>query len=68
VISESSACAGKVRYLTRNDARGARKRMRNVKGKLNAYVCAYCGFYHLGHMPKAVRNGVLAKSDWRVPR
>lgn len=68
MITEKNACQGKIRYLDKGAARKARRKMMGagkVHGKLSAYVCDFCGFYHLGHMPQSVRNGRFDKSDWR---
>lgn len=68
--SAAKACDGKIRYLDKAAARQARKHMigaGKVNGKLNAYVCDYCGFFHLGHMPQVVRNGQVDKDQWRRP-
>lgn len=68
MIREESACGQKVKYDTKADARRVRKRMfgrGHVDGKLNAYRCQFCGWWHLGHMPQAVRNGQLNKASWK---
>lgn len=68
MITERNACTGKIRYFDKSGARKARRHMMargKVKGKLSAYICEFCGFYHLGHMPKAVRTGELDKGEWR---
>lgn len=50
-----STC-GKVRYPSRKRARAAR-RTRDLAGSLlRAYLCSECGGWHLGHLPKSVRQ------------
>lgn len=46
-------CTGKVRYLTRKQAKKAAKdvkELRGIKG-LQPYTCSFCGLFHLGHRP-----------------
>jgi len=52
------AC-GKVRYISRRDAR---HRRRQLGGKgLRPYRCH--GYWHLGHLPRSVRHGLLSKAE-----
>lgn len=62
------SCGKKVRYDTRAKAKRARKQMRSdgrALGKIQAYFCLHCGFFHLGHLPQSVRSGRQDKAEWR---
>jgi hypothetical protein len=41
----------KIRYWSRARARAACRRMRAIgdTGRLNAYRCSWCGWWHIGH-------------------
>jgi len=55
--------SGKRIYGSRKLAR--RARMQLVRGhELNVYSCEHCAGYHIGHMPREVRNGELDKDVW----
>lgn len=54
---------GKIRYLSKNAAKRAAKRMRGRRGALNAYRCGE--FWHLGHLPEAVKRGAIPRWDIR---
>lgn len=58
------ACKNKVRYDSRSEAKKARRRTPS-SGHLTIYPCPFCDFFHLGHLPIAVRRGELDKQDWR---
>jgi hypothetical protein len=53
---------GKVRYLTKADAKAAIRHMKGREGRLNAYRCA-SGFWHIGHLPALVRKGQISRSE-----
>jgi hypothetical protein len=53
---------GKVRYLTRRHAKQiARRISARRSGRLNAYRCGE--FWHIGHLPNAVRHRDLARDE-----
>lgn len=54
---------GKFIYPTRKLARQGRAQLVNGN-TLNVYRCEVCQGYHIGHMPKQVRRGQLAKETW----
>lgn len=56
----SCPMCGKVRYLSRKQARDAARRLRG-SGHLNAYRCGE--FWHLGHLPDPVRAGRWSRDD-----
>lgn len=60
---------GKQIHPTRAAARTIRNRLRNNRGggRPAIYPCPHCTGYHIGHKPRAVRNGTLDKSDWKDP-
>lgn len=52
---------GKVRYLTRSEAKRAARRIKGRDGRLNAYQCG--DFWHLGHLPRSVVRGRQTRDD-----
>jgi hypothetical protein len=53
---------GKLRYLTRRHAKRIARRINARRGgRLNAYRCG--DFWHIGHLPTAVRHGDIARDD-----
>ena len=52
---------GKVRYLTRAAAKRQAKRIQGREGRVNAYLCG--DFWHLGHLPKDVIQGIRTRDD-----
>lgn len=61
----TSVCqtTGKATFINRKDARHARRAMGKPGAELNAYRCADCGYWHLGHLPDAVQHGDVARSE-----
>lgn len=45
------ACKIKVSFLTRTDAKKNAKKMtrKSETGRVRAYKCRYCDYYHIGH-------------------
>lgn len=59
-ISDAGRCqCGKIRYLSRKDARQVARSL--SRAGLNAYECA--GYWHLGHLPPIVRRGRATRED-----
>lgn len=52
VYSPESQCKGKLRYSDKGDAKRASKRVERAIGRVHAYRCSHCGWWHLGHKPK----------------
>ena len=47
---EESSCVGKMRHLTRADARRQARYLRRKTGEeIASYLCRYCNGYHVGH-------------------
>jgi hypothetical protein len=61
-MNVAECACGKVRYGTKRLAKAAIKRFQPRDGRLNAYRCAG-GFWHIGHLPKDVSRGRIARSD-----
>lgn len=61
----TSVCpeTGKSTFITRKDARHARRTMGKPGAELNAYRCDACGYWHLGHLPDVVQNGDVARGE-----
>lgn len=53
---------GKVQFANRKQAKRGR-RFRNLEG-VSVYRCTECDWFHLGHLPKRVKNGEVDKSAW----
>lgn len=55
---KTSGCDGKIRYPSKRQARGVKKRIlaqeygEHVANRLQVYKCKYCNFWHLGHSRK----------------
>lgn len=52
---------GKVRFLSKADAKHAAKRVQHRDGRLNTYACGE--FWHLGRLPAAVTKGLATRDD-----
>ncbi|RAK51604.1 hypothetical protein [Phenylobacterium soli] len=51
----TAGCLGKIGYQTRAEADAAKRRVierRGESNRLNTYLCAVCGHFHLGRNPK----------------
>lgn len=63
VPNEEKMCTNKVKHKDRSSANGQIEDMkihnRNTRG-VNAYLCPFCGFYHVGHKPK---GAVWSRAD-----
>lgn len=64
-VNYEKSCAQKVRFQTRGEAKKARSHTRG-SGPLSVYPCLFCGFFHLGHLPKEIRRGEVDKREWRA--
>jgi len=65
-LQEHYHCRSKVQYDTRTEARVACEYVWLWKGeKLDAYKCAYCTGYHVGHKPKRHAGDRLSRKDER---
>lgn len=60
------APCGKVRFLTKGDAKKKIRRMRGRKGRLHAYPCG--DFWHTGHVPTVLKRGEVARADVEARR
>lgn len=49
--------SGKVGYLSRADAKRVAKRQKHRTGRMRAYSCESCGWWHVGHLPSVVVRG-----------
>lgn len=51
------ACTGKRQYLTHAEANvAAHNTARTFQQRIGAYKCTYCGNYHVGHTPRAIKQ------------
>ena len=61
-LAERCAECGKVRYVSRKDAKKERRRFRG--SGMNVYPCpANRDFFHLGHLPPAVVHGLIGRDQ-----
>lgn len=66
-VSASGRCpCGKVRLLTKRDAKRVLRRMKGRKGRMHAYECT--GFWHVGHVPRDLKAGVASRADVEARR
>lgn len=65
-VPEAGRCGatGKRMWSTRRRARTAARRV-NPGEHMSAYRCDGCGWFHIGHIPRAVVDGVIERSDLR---
>ena len=54
-------CGQKVRYWSRKEAKAALRRIKGTggdtgEGRLQAYICDYCNYFHLGHIARAIKQ------------
>lgn len=61
--SPERACHWKAQYDSKRAARTARRSIQTSE-HLSIYRCPFCGYYHLGHKPKAVRSGEITREEW----
>lgn len=55
----------KIPYLSRKDARrGAHRRIMPAAGRMRAYRCDWCPYWHVGHLPMLVRIGQLTEKQF----
>jgi hypothetical protein len=50
------ACGDKRRFATEDDAVPAAKAL-----GISWYHCRWCGAWHIGHMPKRIKQGIAAR-------
>lgn len=66
-VTSSGRCqCGKLRLLTRKDAKKVLRRMKGRKGRMHAYECD--GFWHVGHPPRDLVAGTVARADVEARR
>lgn len=56
---------GKIPYLSRKDARrDSHRRVVPAAGRMRAYRCENCPYWHVGHLPWLVRKGELTATQF----
>jgi hypothetical protein len=61
----SGTCpSGKIVYYSRKQAREHSRRISNQTGKMRPYQCPECDNWHIGHLPRAVRQGEVAADEY----
>lgn len=61
---------GKIRFLTKADAKKTITRMKGRTGRMHPYRCeTEAGtFWHIGHVPNAPKAGVVTRDDVEARR
>ena len=62
---------GKIRYLTRGEAKRAARQKDHRRGRMHAYICRRCGFFHLAGSSTAARLEYFRDPDqqnWPPPK
>jgi hypothetical protein len=49
---------GKRGFLSRAAAKDAARKTLARYGRMRPYACSHCGFWHIGHVPAAVKAGL----------
>lgn len=57
---------GKVRFLSKADAKKTIGRMKGRNGRMHAYRCG--DFWHLGHVPSDLKHGEVTRADVEARR
>lgn len=67
-VVQSGKCpaCGKLRLLTKDDAKKALRRMNGRKGRLHAYPCG--AFWHVGHPPRDLVAGRATRDEVEARR
>ena len=60
---EANVCGKKRRYATEDGAQHAAKNRADLCGEMQAYHCAYCGYWHIGHTPDPAYFGIKIVAD-----
>lgn len=73
VISGTRCPCGKVRFLTKRDAKRAIARMKGRQGRMHAYRCdggteGCAEFWHVGHVPPDLIQGRATRDDVEARR
>lgn len=55
---------GKLKWSTRGKAKQTARRV-NPGEHMSAYRCSACKWWHIGHLPRGVVDGVVTRSDLR---
>lgn len=64
---------GKLRLLTKADAKKVLRRMKGRKGRMHAYECdggveGAASYWHIGHVPKDLKKGAASRDDIEARR
>jgi hypothetical protein len=61
--------SGKLGWESRKGAKQFNTRIVRGGGDcLAPYECDECGYWHLGHLPRAVREGTIGRTDFYAPK
>lgn len=67
VISGQRCPCGKVRFLSKGDAKTTIRRMSGRSGRMHAYRCdsddGSSEFWHIGHVPSDLKRGAASRED-----
>lgn len=60
---------GKFRHTSRKAARLAERKLRARHGRQDTFPCRLTpGIWHLGHLPKAIKRGLISRDIYRRRR
>lgn len=63
--ARSGTCpSGKIVYYSRKQAKEHARRISNKTGKMRPYECPSCQQYHIGHLPRVVREGGVTADEY----
>lgn len=66
-LSGGRCDCGKIRFLSKTDAKRTIRRMKGRKGpRMHAYACGE--FWHIGHVPKDLKTGYATRADVEARR
>lgn len=74
VATDPGRMCKKLRFLTRNDAKAAIRRLRSIgagspvrstiQTHMRAYRCGVCNLFHYGHLPILVMRGEMTMDEY----
>lgn len=69
-LASPNCGTGKKAYVTRAEARQVAVRIQKQDGgeRMSAYKCNVdggCGYFHIGHLPRAVKRGEITRDEYR---
>ena len=66
-MTRESECGNKVRYQDRAAAKRAIRRLQGRDGRLRAYPCSWCPWFHIGHPDEGARMAARVRRSTPFP-